>query len=77
MTAVAGVLEGLILIPVSGPARPLPPDVPTVALAIDGTCLIPLTDAVRAPFHQAGRDAAKVEGFYELTQGIARWAQEL
>jgi hypothetical protein len=77
MSAVAGVLEGLILIPISGQAGPLPPDVPSVALAIDGTYLIPLTEAVRARCHQAGRDAGKVEGFYELTTGIARWAQEL
>jgi hypothetical protein len=77
MTAVAGVLEGLILIPDPGQARPLPPGVLTVALAIGGTHFIPLTDTVRARFHQADRDAGKVEGFYELTQGIARWAQEL
>jgi hypothetical protein len=77
MAAVAGVLEGLILIPVSGQAGPLPQEVPAVALAIGGTYLIPLTDAVRARCHQADRDAGKVEGFYELTQGIARWAQEL
>jgi hypothetical protein len=77
MAAVAGVLEGLILIPVPGQAGPLPPDVPTVALAVDGTYLIPLTDAARARIHQADRDVGKVEGFYELTSGIARWAQEL
>jgi hypothetical protein len=77
MTAVAGVLEGLILIPVSGQAGPLPPDVPAVALAIGGTHLIPLTEAVRARCHQAGRDAGNVEGFYELTPGIARWARDL
>jgi hypothetical protein len=77
MTAVAGVLEGLILIPVPGQAGPLPPGLLTVALAIGGTHFIPLTDAVRARFDQADRDAGKVEGFYELTQGIAHWAQEL
>lgn len=73
----AGVLEGLILIPASGQAGPLPADLPAVALAIGGTYLIPLTDVVRARCHQADRDAGKVEGFYELTTGIARWAQEL
>jgi len=77
MIAVAGVLEGLILISVPGQAGPPPPSVSTVTLAIGGTHLIPLTDAVRARFHQADRDAGKVEGFYELTQGIARSAQEL
>ena len=77
MTAVAGVFEGLILIPVPGQAGPLPPDVPSVALAIGGTYLIPLTDAVRARFRQADRDAGTVVGFHELTQDIARWAQEL
>ncbi len=73
----AGVLEGLILIPVPGQARPLPPDVRSVALAAGGTYLIPLTEAVRARCHQAGRDAGNVEGFYELTRGIAHWAREL
>lgn len=73
----AGVLEGLILIPVSGQAGQFPPGVPIVALAIGGTYLIPLTEAVRARCHRADRDAGKVEGFYELTQGIARWAREL
>lgn len=77
MTAVAGVLEGLILIPVPGQAGPLPPGIPAVTLAVGGTYLIPLTDAVRARCHQAGRDDGEVEGFYELTPGIARWAQEL
>ncbi|HCU93844.1 MAG TPA: hypothetical protein DHU96_14415 [Actinobacteria bacterium] len=77
MTAVAGVLEGLILIPVPGQAGPLPPEVPAVALAIGGTHLIPLTDDVRARCHQADGDASTVEGFHELTQGIARWAQQL
>jgi hypothetical protein len=77
MSTVAGVLEGLILIPVLGQAGPLPPDIPAVALAIGGTYLIPLTEAVRARCHQADRDAGNVEGFYELTMGIARWAQDL
>jgi hypothetical protein len=62
MIAVAGVLEGLILIPVSGQAGQFPLGVPIVALAIDGTYLIPLTEAVRARCHQADRDAGKVEG---------------
>jgi hypothetical protein len=77
IATVAEVLEGLVLIPVSGQAGPLPPDVPTVALATGGTYLIPLTQAVRAHCHQAYRDADIVEGFYELTRGIARWAREL
>jgi len=77
MTAVAGVLEGLILIPVRGRGGLLPPDVPAAALAIEGTYLIPLTDTLRARLHQADRDAGKLDGFHELTQGIARWAQEL
>jgi hypothetical protein len=48
-----------------------------VALALGGTYLIPLTQAVRARCHQGDRDAGTVEGFYELTPAIARWAQEL
>jgi hypothetical protein len=71
---VAGVLEWLILIPVSGQAGPLPPEVPSVALATGGTHLIPLTEAVRAR-HQADPDAGNVEGFCELTRGIAHWAR--
>jgi len=73
MTAMAGVLEGLILIPVPGQAAsPLPSDVPAVALAIGGTHLIPLTEPVRTRCHQADRDAGSVEGFRGLTSGIAR-----
>jgi hypothetical protein len=48
-----------------------------VALAIGGTHLISLTEAVRALCHQADRDAGSVEGFHELTPGIVRWAREL
>lgn len=78
MATVAAVLEGLILIPVPGQAGPpLPPDVPAVPLAVMGTHLIPLTEAVRARCHQGDRDPGRVEGFYELTGGIVRWAREL
>jgi Methyltransferase domain len=78
ITVVAGILEGLILIPVPGQAGLLPPDIPAVALAIEGTHLIPLTDAVRSRFQKEDHDdTGKVEGFYELTQGVARWTREL
>lgn len=77
LAAVAGVLEGLILVPVPGRAGALPADVPAAALALGGTYLIPLTEAARARCHQADRDPGRVEGFYELTPGIVRWAQQL
>jgi hypothetical protein len=77
MADVAGVLEGLVLVPPPGGDGPLPPDVPVADLAVAGTYLIPLTDAVRARCHQAAGDTAVADGFYELTRGVARWAQEL
>jgi len=51
--------------------------VPVADLVVAGTYLIPFTDAVRARCHQAAGDTVGVDGFYELTRGIARWAQEL
>lgn len=49
---------------------------PHVVLNADlGLVLIPITDAVRAR-HSAGQDAL-VAGFYQLTDGVARWATEL
>src|SRR5258706_10936004 len=68
---------GRILVPPPGGDGPLPPDVPVADLAVAGTYLIPLTDAVRARCHQAAGDTAVADGFYELTRGVARWAQEL
>lgn len=73
----AGVLEGLILISVPGYPGTLPPGVPVVDLAIAGTRFVPLTDNVRASVCQAGPGAGKVEGFHELSEGVARWAREL
>jgi GrpB-like predicted nucleotidyltransferase (UPF0157 family) len=49
MTAVAGVLEGLILIPVPGQAGPLPPGLLTVALAIGWPAVIAEDDLVNIP----------------------------
>ena len=77
MAGVAGVLEGLVLVPAHGGAGPVPPEVPVADLVVAGTYLIPFTDAVRARCHQAAGDTVGVDGFYELTRGIARWAQEL
>ena len=73
----AGVLEGLILIAVSGRPGPLPPGVPVAGLDVDEACFIPLTDNVRVRFCQADLNADTVEGFYELSEGVVRWAREL
>ncbi len=73
----AAVLEGLVLIPVPGQAGRLPPAMPATALAAGNAYLIPLTEEVRTRIHQADYDADPVEGFYQLTSGIARWAREL
>jgi hypothetical protein len=77
MAGVAGVLEGLVLIPVPGCARQLPAEVPVAELAIDGTRLIPITESVRARFQSSEQDGDKVAGFCELTKGITRWAEDL
>lgn len=77
IAVVAGLLEGLILITAAGEPRALPPGVPVSDLNIDGACFIPLTDDVRVRFCQAGLDAGPVEGFYELSEGVVRWAREL
>jgi len=44
MADVAGVLEGLVLVPPPGGDGLLPPDVPVADLAVAGTYLIPRTD---------------------------------
>jgi hypothetical protein len=77
MTAVAAVLEALILIPPPGQPGGLPRGMTVVDLGVKGVHLIPLTEAVRAACHRRAGDAVTVEGFYELSSGVARWAQEL
>jgi hypothetical protein len=77
MTIMAGVLEGLILISVPGYSGTLPPGIPVVDLAIAGTRFVPLTDNARAFICRAGAGTGKVEGFHELSEGVARWAGEL
>jgi hypothetical protein len=77
MAAVAAVLEALILIPREGHPGQLPVEAAVVDLDVEGVHLIPLTEAARAGCQRADGDAATVEGFYELPNGVARWAREL
>ena len=72
-----GVLEGLVLLPVPGRVAQLPDGVPVAELSIAGTCLIPITDAVRARFEVAEGSSGEVTGFRGLTLGIASWAENL
>lgn len=73
----AAVLEALILIPRPGHPGRVPADVPVVELDVEGVRLIPLTEPVRADCQRSDAGAGVVEGFYELTNGVARWAREL
>jgi hypothetical protein len=73
----AAVLEALILIPRADHPGRLPVDVPVVDLEVEGVRLVPLTEAVRADRQRSYRGAGVVEGFYELSNGVARWAREL
>jgi hypothetical protein len=50
---------------------------PVVDLEVQGVCLIPLTEAVRAVCQCSDTVLVTVEGFYELSAGIARRAREL
>jgi hypothetical protein len=77
MAAVAAVLEALVLIPRADHPGRLPADVPVVDLEAEGVRLVPLTEAVRADCQRSYRGAGVVEGFYELSNGVARWAREL
>jgi hypothetical protein len=74
---VAAVLEALILIPRPGHPGRLPADVPVADLEVEGVRLIPLTEPVRAGSQRSNDGAGVVEGFYELSHGVARWAREL
>ena len=73
----AAVLEALILIPQPGQPRRLPPGMQAVNLDVQGLCLIPLTDSVKRAHQHANGDLGTIEGFYELSTGVARWAREL
>jgi hypothetical protein len=77
MASVAGVLEALVLMPVHGYVPKLPDDVPVAELSVEGARLIPITDAVRARFEATAGSSDKVAGFWELTNGIAHWAENL
>jgi hypothetical protein len=74
---VAAVLEALILIPRQGQTARLPPGVTSVGLDVQGVQLVPLTRRVRAAHELSGDDTATVDGFYELSRGVERWAREL
>jgi hypothetical protein len=74
---VAAVLEALILIPRPGHPGRLPADVPVADLEVEGVRLIPLTEPVRADCQRSKDGAGIVEGFYGLSNGVARRAREL
>jgi hypothetical protein len=74
---VAAVLEALILIPRRGHPGRLPADVPVADLEVEGVRLIPLTEPVRADCQRSKDGAGIVEGFYGLSNGVARRAREL
>lgn len=73
----AAVLEALILIPHRDHPGRLPADVPVRDLGVEGVRLIPLTEPVRADCQRSEGGAGIVEGFYELSNGVARWAGQL
>jgi hypothetical protein len=77
MASVAGVLEALVLMPVDGYVPQLPDGVPVAELSVEGTRLIPITDAIHARYEVAAGSSDKVAGFRELTNGIAAWAENL
>jgi hypothetical protein len=77
MAAMAAVLDAVILIPRPGQLVHLPPGTPAVDLDVQQARLIPLTDAVKAACQCSDGDLATVEGFYELSTGVARSAREM
>jgi hypothetical protein len=46
-----------------------------IALVVEGFRFVPITNVARGVLSLSDGDARLVDGFYELTQGVAVWAQ--
>jgi len=74
---VASTINGLILGGALLAESDIPPESRQIALVVDGLWFVPVGRRLSECMSNAPGDDEVVEGFYELTRGLVRWARRL